>query len=146
MVSVTDKPITHRRATAQARVAVGEEIFHKIQRNEIQKGDVLSTAKIAGIAAAKRTAELIPLCHNIPLDVVRITHTFNESDHEIVLHATAEATWKTGVEMEALMAVSVAALTVYDMCKALSHGIVVREVRLLSKSGGMSSGYDATAE
>ena len=142
MVSVKEKPLTQRKAVAEARVAVSDEIFHKIQNNEMKKGDVIAVAKLAGVIAAKKTWDLIPLCHNIPLDVVQVTHRFDEKKKEIILEATAEATWKTGVEMEALVAVSVAALTIYDMCKALSHNICLREIRLLHKSGGTKPGYD----
>ncbi|GAU91142.1 hypothetical protein RvY_03456 [Ramazzottius varieornatus] len=142
MVCVSSKPVAHRKAVAEARVAVSDEILHKILNNEMKKGDVMAVAKLAGVLAAKKTWDLIPLCHNIPLDVVNIVHRFDEEKKEIILEATAEATWKTGVEMEALTAVSVAALTVYDMCKALSHSICVREIRLLHKSGGTKPGYD----
>lgn len=136
MVSVKEKSITYRIAVAEARIYVGEEVFKKVQANEVKKGDVLSVAKLAGISAAKKTFDLIPLCHNIPLDVVRIDHQFLPEAFEISFTATVEAHWKTGVEMEALTAVSLAALTVYDMCKALSQTMRIRETRLLSKSGG----------
>jgi cyclic pyranopterin phosphate synthase len=136
MVNVSGKKITHRIAEAEATVDVGEEILSLIQDNELitKKGPVFQTAIIAGVMGAKKTAELIPFCHPMQLEDCQVKITI--VDNVIVIHSTAVVTAKTGVEMEALTAASVAALTVYDMCKAISHNISIREVRLIAKSGG----------
>lgn len=136
MVNVSEKQVTKRTAKAQATVHVGRSIIDLIKGDELRtkKGPVFQTAIIAGIMGAKKTAELIPLCHPLGLEDCNID--IQTSGEEIIITATASLCAKTGVEMEALTAASVAALTIYDMCKALSHQIVVREIKLLEKTGG----------
>ncbi len=141
MVDVSAKDDTERTASAFAEVYVSSEVFHKIQKNQIDKGDVLSIAKFAGIQAAKKTSELIPLCHNIFISKVSVDLTLNESKKSVEINSFAKTTGKTGIEMEALTAVSIAALTVYDMCKALDKSITISDIKLLSKSGGKSGNY-----
>lgn len=136
MVDVGHKKPTQRVAIARATVFVGPEIAKLILANSVAKGDVLSVSQIAGIVAAKRTSELIPLCHNIPLSSVNVRAELDDDQRCVVIHATVKCEGKTGVEMEALTAVSTAALTIYDMCKALSQDIIIRDVLLLKKSGG----------
>ncbi|KAH8398142.1 hypothetical protein KR215_006366, partial [Drosophila sulfurigaster] len=136
MVDVAAKAQTTRVATAEAFVQVGERLTVLIAANELAKGDVLSIAQLAGIMGAKQTSQLIPLCHNIALSSVRVQATLLETKQCVRLEASVRCTGQTGVEMEALTAVAVAALTVYDMCKAVSHDICITNVRLLSKSGG----------
>ena len=132
MVDVSEKPATARRATAEAEVAMSQETLSLVIDGQNPKGDVLSVAELAGVMAAKRTSELIPLCHPLPLSNVEVSLEVREDSVEIV--ATAETTAQTGVEMEALTAASIAALTVYDMAKAIDKGMVIAEVRLLSKT------------
>ncbi|KAJ8921528.1 hypothetical protein NQ315_003146 [Exocentrus adspersus] len=141
MVDVSEKTVTTRMATAAAKVKVGPEISRLIQENALKKGDVLTIAEIAGIVGAKKTSQLIPLCHNIPLNSVSVTARLHEKSQEVVINATVQCDGKTGVEMEALTAVCLAALTVYDMCKAVSKSIVITDVHLLSKSGGRSGDF-----
>ena len=138
MVDVSDKKVTHRLAKAQALVFLGKEIMSQLQDDELitKKGPVFQTAIIAGVMGAKRTAELIPFCHPLGLEDVQIIITPDKET--VIINATTRVTGKTGVEMEALTAVSVAALTVYDMCKALSHSIVIGEIKLVEKRGGKS--------
>ncbi|KAH8379677.1 hypothetical protein KR009_006481 [Drosophila setifemur] len=136
MVDVGDKASSTRLARAEATVQVGEKLTRLIAANEIAKGDVLTVAQLAGILGAKRTSDLIPLCHNISLSSVKVKATLHESSQSVRLDASVRCSGQTGVEMEALTAVSIAALTVYDMCKAVSHDICITNIRLLSKSGG----------
>lgn len=138
MVNVSAKAPTLRTARAQATVNVGKEILEMLSDNEImlKKGPVFQTAIIAGVMGAKRTSELIPLCHPIGLDDCQVNIAVKGG--KVVIETSATTVGKTGVEMEALTAASVAALTVYDMCKAVSHGIVIESVRLLEKRGGKS--------
>ena len=137
MVNVGGKPVTHRTAQARAVVAVPPEVLKHLDGSEIQgkKGPVFQTAIIAGIMGAKKTGELIPLCHPLGLEDCKIEIAVNDAG-EIVIECRAELHGKTGVEMEALTGASIAALTVYDMCKAFSHDIVIKEIRLLEKTGG----------
>lgn len=137
MVDVGAKQITHRVAVARSIVYLPDEVLTKLIEGDIQtkKGSVFQTAIIAGIMAAKKTGELIPLCHPLGLENCSITIEINEQK-ELVINCTASITAKTGIEMEALMGASIAALTVYDMCKALSHDIVIKETRLMQKTGG----------
>ncbi len=137
MVDVSGKKATVREAEASAFVAMSREVLRALPRNP--KGDPLEVARIAGIQAAKRTSELIPMCHPIPLSKVDVTAEIKRDG--IAIRTLARTTAETGVEMEALVAASVAALTVYDMCKALDKGIEIREVVLLRKSGGKSGEY-----
>jgi cyclic pyranopterin phosphate synthase len=137
MVDVGNKPVTARVATAQGFITLQQATIRAITLGEIPKGEVLNTARIAGIMAAKRTGELIPLCHPLPVDAVSVDFEF-ESDGRLKITATAKITAKTGVEMEALTAVSVAALTVYDMCKAIDKTMTIDGIRLIRKTGGTS--------
>ena len=139
MVDVSAKAITRRSATARSIVYLPPEILRQLANDDIvtKKGAVFQTAIIAGIMAAKKTGELIPLCHPIGLDNCHITIELNER-HEAVIYCTATVTAKTGVEMEALVGASLAALTIYDMCKALSHDIIIKETMLIEKTGGKS--------
>lgn len=139
MVDTSDKNITARRAVASAKVLVTPDTLAALEQHRTPKGDPLETARVAGIMAAKRTAELIPLCHPLPLTHVDVEATVE--DGLIRLRSTVSTNAQTGVEMEALVAVSVAALTIYDMCKALDKGIVISDVRLESKTGGKSGDY-----
>ncbi|HEX2960767.1 MAG TPA: cyclic pyranopterin monophosphate synthase MoaC [Ignavibacteriales bacterium] len=141
MVDVTEKPDTERTALASAEVLLTDGIFEKLKNNEIGKGDVLTVAKIAGIQAAKKTYELIPLCHNIFISNVTLSLELNEAKKSVSITAETKTVSKTGVEMEALTAVSVAALTVFDMCKAISKSMVITDIKVLSKSGGKSGNY-----
>ncbi len=137
MVDVSEKKVTKRTAVASSVVHLPPEVLHKLTGGDIQtkKGAVFQTAIIAGIMAAKKTGELIPLCHPLGLDNCSINIFLNEQ-RELVIECTASITAKTGVEMEALVGASLAALTVYDMCKALSHDIIIKETRLVEKTGG----------
>lgn len=137
MVDVSDKQITHRVAIAQSIVVLPDEVLEKLIDEDIQtkKGSVFQTAIIAGIMAAKKTGELIPLCHPLGMDNCKIDIDINEQK-ELVIICSASVTAKTGIEMEALMGATIAALTVYDMCKGLSHNIVIKEIKLLKKTGG----------
>lgn len=143
MVDVSDKDETRREATARARVVMQPATLALIQRGNAAKGDVLGVARLAGIMAAKRTADLIPLCHPLPLSSVRVDLEPDEAASAIEITATVRTTGRTGVEMEALTAASVAALTVYDMCKAVDRGMVVESLRVVAKSGGKSGDYTA---
>jgi cyclic pyranopterin phosphate synthase len=136
MVDVSDKKVTPRMAKAQAVVFLGKEIMSQLQDDELitKKGPVFQTAIIAGVMGAKRTAELIPFCHPLGLEDIQVVITTKKET--VIIDSVAKVTGKTGVEMEALTAVSVAALTVYDMCKALSQDIVVQDIRLMEKVGG----------
>jgi len=141
MVDVSAKLPSLRVARAQATVRMQPATLKAIQADELKKGDVLSVARIAGIQAAKKCADLIPLCH--PLALTRVSIDFDTASSEtLVIHALVQVTGQTGVEMEALTAASVSALTVYDMCKAIDRGMVIENVLLLSKSGGVSGDFD----
>lgn len=137
MVDVSAKPVTRRTATAQSIVSLPADILDKLAANDMQspKGAVFQTAIIAGIMAAKKTGELIPLCHPLGLDDCKIDIRINQNK-EIEINCTAIITAKTGIELEALVGASMAALTIYDMCKALSHDIVIKETKLMEKTGG----------
>ncbi len=137
MVDVGDKVPTKRTAKARCIVVLDDEILEKLQNEEIhtKKGPVFQTAIIAGVMAAKKTGELIPLCHPLGLENCQIDISLNEN-REVIIECTASLTGKTGIEMEALTGASIAALTIYDMCKAFSHHIVIKETRLVSKTGG----------
>lgn len=141
MVDVGDKAMTQRRAVAGGRITMSAEALEAIRSGNAPKGDVLSTARIAGIMAAKRTADLIPLCH--PLALTKVGVDFVWEDNGITVTATAATNGQTGVEMEALTAASVALLTLYDMAKALDRAMVLGDIRLLEKSGGRSGDWRA---
>ena len=146
MVDVGDKPDTVREARAGGAVVMQPSTFELIQRNALQKGDVLAVAKLAGIMAAKRTSELIPLCHPLPLTSVDLTFGLDPSAGRIDIESVARVTGKTGVEMEALTAVAVAALTVYDMCKAVDREMYITDIRLIEKQGGRSGFFHRPGE
>ena len=137
MVNVGEKTITHRTATARSIISLPNEVLVQLVDGDLQtkKGSVFQTAIIAGIMAAKKTGDLIPLCHPLGLENCKITIQLNEQQ-EAVIECTASITAKTGIEMEALVGASIAALTIYDMCKAVSHDIVIKETKLTAKTGG----------
>ncbi|UCD16752.1 MAG: cyclic pyranopterin monophosphate synthase MoaC [Candidatus Zixiibacteriota bacterium] len=136
MVDVGGKQDTDRFAVARARVLITEKLFTQLQENALGKGDAFSAARIAGIQAAKRTSDLIPLCHTLPLTSVSVDVKLDENPPAVEITAEARTHYKTGVEMEALMAVSVAALTIYDMAKAVDRGMIIESVKLMEKGGG----------
>lgn len=140
MVDVGQKPITHRSATAAGHVLMQPDTLRLIQSGTAAKGNVLETARLAGIMAAKKTPELIPLCHSVPLTQVRIDFRF-VPDNRLEVSCTVSAEARTGVEMEALTAVSAACLTVYDMCKSADRGMEIDGIRLLRKTGGQSGDF-----
>ncbi len=146
MVDVSEKRVTAREAVARGRVYMRPETLAAIAAGTLPKGDVLAAARTAGILAAKRTWELVPLCHPIPLGSVSVALEANAREGCIDIEAVARATWTTGVEMEALTAVCVAALTVYDMAKAIDREMVIGEVRLVRKSGGRSGVWERPGE
>ncbi len=146
MVDVGAKPVTQREAIARGRVRLSPDAFRAAVEGSAKKGDVLGVARIAGIQAAKRTAEWIPLAHPLPLETVEIEFHLQQEVPAIEVEATVRVTAKTGVEMEALVAVSAAALTLYDMCKSIDRGMVIEDVRLLRKSGGKSGLYEADGD
>ena len=143
MVDVSDKPETRREAVAEGRVLCNAETLGLIRQGGVKKGDVLSVARLAGIMGAKQTAALIPLCHPLPLSAVSLDLSLDEAASAVRIRATCRTDGKTGVEMEALTAVSVAALTVYDMIKAVQKDAVIDGIRLLEKTGGESGEYRA---
>lgn len=141
MVDVGAKASTHRVAVAEGRITMQPATLALIESGTAKKGDVLGVARLAGIMAAKKTSDLIPLCHPIALTRVAVEFTVEAADHGVLCSATAECTGQTGVEMEALTAASVALLTIYDMCKAVDRGMVIYGVRLREKRGGKSGPY-----
>lgn len=138
MVNVNDKIDTKRKAMAQAIVKVNKETYERIKNGSVEKGDVLSVARIAGIMGAKQTPNLIPMCHPIFINGVEVDFELDDEKFEIIINASAETFGKTGIEMEAMTAVSIAALTIYDMCKAIDKSIEIKATYLLEKSGGKS--------
>ena len=141
MVDVSDKAVTERSATAEGFIAMAPQTLDLILAGDAPKGDVLATARVAGIMAAKRTHELIPLCHPLPLTQVTVDFTPSRDPAGLRVEATAKVEGKTGVEMEALMAVSIACLTVYDMVKAVDRGVEFSAIRLIEKTGGRSGTF-----
>ncbi|KAK7343305.1 hypothetical protein VNO77_11951 [Canavalia gladiata] len=141
MVDVSPKENSNRTAIAVCKVNLGKKVFDLVLANQMAKGDVLTVAKIAGLTAAKQTSNLIPLCHNISLTHVQVDLRLNHEDFSVTIEGEAASTGKTGVEMEAMTAVSVAGLTVYDMCKAASKDITITDIRLKHKSGGKSGDH-----
>lgn len=137
MVDVGGKAVTERTALAKATLRMKEETLEAILGISLKKGDVLAVSRVAGIMGGKKTSELIPLCHNIPIDKIEIEFDNNGKD-ELYITSKAKCTYKTGIEMEALTAVSIAALTVYDMCKAIDRGMEIKEIKLIEKTGGKS--------
>ncbi len=142
MVDVSAKAVTAREATAKGSVYMDPETLKLINKRKVKKGDVLGVAQLAGIMAAKRTAVLIPLCHPLPITSVKIDLEPEEATNAVAITATVRTTGQTGVEMEALTAASVAALTVYDMCKAVDRGMRITDIRLVKKSGGKSGTFE----
>ena len=138
MVDVSAKRPSRRRAVARGRVAFSAKAFARLRDNRLAKGDALVVARLAGIQAAKRTADWIPLCHNVPLDHLDVKIELDEENRSAVVTGEARARWTTGVEMEALVAVSAACLTLYDMAKSVDRGITIGEIQLLLKAGGKS--------
>jgi cyclic pyranopterin phosphate synthase len=141
MVEVADKPVTLRQATATCRILVGPKVFPRLLAADLPKGDVWAAARLAGIMAAKNTAQLIPLCHPLPLTGVDIDFTPEPEAQAVAIRAEVRTQARTGVEMEALVAASVAALTIYDMCKAVDREMVISDLVLVEKSGGASGEY-----
>ena len=141
MVPVGSKQVTDRRAVASGRIRMQQETLQLVVGGDVKKGDVLGVARLSAIMAAKRTSELIPLCHPLKLTSITIDFTHDNDASEIVIKAEVNATDRTGVEMEALVAVSTAALTIYDMCKSYDRGMIIDDIRLLEKSGGRSGHY-----
>ena len=141
MVDVSAKPVTDRTATARARVVMDPATLAMIESGTAKKGDVLGVARIAGIMAAKRTSDLIPLCHPLPISSVVVELTADRAANAVEIAATVRTTGQTGVEMEALTAASVAALTVYDMCKAVDRGMRIEGLRVVHKAGGKSGEF-----
>jgi cyclic pyranopterin phosphate synthase len=143
MVDVGAKPETHRIAVAEGAIRMKAATFRLVQSGTSKKGDVLGVARVAAIQAAKRTSELIPLCHPVPLTSVAVEFTLDKKASRVVCRATVECTARTGVEMEALTAVQVGLLTIYDMCKAVDRGMTMTDIRLIEKRGGKSGTYKA---
>ena len=141
LVDITDKAMTHRKAIAEGSIQLNEETLKLIQNNLIKKGDVLNTARIAGIQSAKKTWELIPLCHTINLSKIEIDFNIDKKNNIITCQSSCECFAQTGLEMEALTAVSIALLTIYDMVKAVDRTMVISNIRLVEKSGGRSGIY-----
>ncbi|MXX97908.1 MAG: cyclic pyranopterin monophosphate synthase MoaC [Rhodothermaceae bacterium] len=141
MVDVSRKPSSTRSASAEGVIQLGVDAYTALTQKRIAKGDVLTTAQLAGIMGAKDTARLIPLCHPIPLDSVVLSFSFDEKTHAVKIQAKVTSCGRTGVEMEALTAVSIASLSIYDMCKSISKAIRITDIRLVSKEGGVRGRY-----
>ena len=146
MVDVGEKPVTVRTAVAAGRVLVNENTFALIKSGGMKKGDVLTVAQVAGVMGAKRTPDLIPMCHPILIGGINLELSLDETRHSVEIRATVSCDGRTGVEMEALTAVSTAALTVYDMCKAVQKDMVISDIRLVSKTGGVHGDYQREEE
>ena len=142
MVDVSEKQMTKREAIAVGKISMKLETLDMIIEGNTPKGDVLATARIAGIMGAKKTYELIPMCHNIPIDSIKVELKPNRAEKAIEITAIAKCTYKTGIEVEALTAVSIAALTIYDMCKAVDRGMVIGDITLVKKTGGKSGTFE----
>lgn len=142
MVDISNKEITERMATAAATIKMGKKTFEMIKKGTAKKGDVLGVARIAGIMAAKKTSELIPLCHPISISSISIDFDLIEKSNKINITSTCKINSKTGLEMEALTAVSIAALTIYDMCKAIDKAMTISNTKLIFKSGGKSGTFE----
>lgn len=138
MVDISRKKKTLRKAIASAEIFFSKDTYNKLKKNGSQKGEVISTARIAGIQASKKTSELIPLCHNIKIDKTAVEFSFNDESNKIIIEATVKTNEKTGVEMEALTVASISALTIYDMCKSIDKKILIKNIKLKFKSGGKS--------
>ena len=141
MVDITEKNVTERTAVATGEIVMNKETLEAVKKGNIKKGDVLGTARIAAIMAAKQTQSLIPMCHNILLTNAKIEFSFDDEGNKILIKSTVKTTGKTGVEMEALTMVSIAGLTIYDMCKSMDKSMVIGEIRLVEKHGGKSGDW-----
>jgi len=141
MVDITEKNVTERTAVATGEIVMNRETFEAVKKGNIKKGDVLGVARIAAIMAAKQTHSLIPMCHNILLTNAKIEFSFDDEGNKILIKSTVKTTGKTGVEMEALTMVSIAGLTIYDMCKSMDKSMVIGEIRLVEKHGGKSGDW-----
>ena len=141
MVDITEKNVTERTAVATGEIVMNKETLEAVKKGNIKKGDVLGTARIAAIMAAKQTQSLIPMCHNILLTNAKIEFSFDDDGNKIFIKSTVKTTGKTGVEMEALTMVSIAGLTIYDMCKSMDKSMVIGEIRLVEKHGGKSGDW-----
>ena len=141
MVDVSEKPLTVREAVARGSVAMKKSTLDLIRKNSLAKGDVLGAARVAGIMAAKKTADIIPLCHPLNITSVNLDFVIDRKNNRIIIEARARITGQTGVEMEALTAVSAAALTIYDMCKAVDKEMVISDIMLIEKTGGKSGAF-----
>lgn len=141
MVDVTDKAVTHRTAVASGCISMSAECYQAVKEGSAKKGDVLGVARVAGIMATKRTADLIPLCHVLALTKCAVDFTLDDESHSITARCTVQCEGKTGVEMEALTGVSTALLTVYDMCKAMDKRMVISDIHLCEKQGGKSGDF-----
>lgn len=146
MVDVGVKAETERVAVAEGRIAMLPATYAMVKAGTMKKGDVLGVARLAGIMAAKQTGSLIPLCHPLAISAAEVNFAFDDVRHCVVIEATVRITGRTGVEMEALTAVSVAALTIYDMCKAVDKGMEISQIRLMRKSGGRSGEFNRSSE
>ena len=142
MVDVTDKNDTVREAVAMGSIKLSKECYNKVKAGEMSKGDVLSVARIAGIMGAKKTSDLIPLCHILNISKVKIDFDTDDDNTTITVLCTAKTTGKTGVEMEALTGAGISLLTIYDMCKAIDKGMVISEIKLMKKTGGKSGTWE----
>lgn len=141
MVDITEKNVTERTAVATGEIVMNKETLEAVKKGNIKKGDVLGAARIAAIMAAKQTQSLIPMCHNILLTNAKIEFSFDDEGNKILIKSTVKTTGKTGVEMEALTMVSIAGLTIYDMCKSMDKSMVIGEIRLVEKHGGKSGDW-----
>ena len=141
MVDITEKNVTERTAVATGEIVMNKETLEAVKKGNIKKGDVLGVARIAAIMAAKQTQSLIPMCHNILLTNAKIEFSFDDEGNKILIKSTVKTTGKTGVEMEALTMVSIAGLTIYDMCKSIDKSMVIGEIRLVEKHGGKSGDW-----
>ena len=141
MVDITEKNVTERTAVATGEIVMNKETLEAVKKGNIKKGDVLGTARIAAIMAAKQTHSLIPMCHNILLTNAKIEFSFDDEENKILIKSTVKTTGKTGVEMEALTMVSIAGLTIYDMCKSMDKSMVIGVIRLVEKHGGKSGDW-----
>ena len=141
MVDITEKNVTERTAVATGEIVMNKETLEAVKKGNIKKGDVLGVARIAAIMAAKQTQSLIPMCHNILLTNAKIEFSFDDEGNKILIKSTVKTTGKTGVEMEALTMVSIAGLTIYDMCKSMDKSMVLGEIRLVEKHGGKSGDW-----
>jgi len=141
MVYVGEKKDTDREAVASGKIFLSKETYDRLKKGDLKKGDVLSTAQVAGIMGAKKTSEVIPMCHNIFITGVGMEFKLNDKENSVEIISTAKTTGKTGIEMEALTAVSISALTIYDMCKAVDKNMVISDIKLIKKTGGKSGTY-----